>query len=303
MIPVYNCAHTLRQTLESVLAQDIGQSEMEIEVIDDFSTRDNPEAIVFQVGKDRVKYFRQDANVGVARTFNTCLKRSRGHLVHILHGDDTVLPGFYKEIREAEKAQPGLSFFYLRSIITDADLKPISESLCIPSLKLASTDPTFAYYENPFRTPGVVIRRHLYEQIGGFDEELAHVADWDLWVRAIAAGGGWAGSQPLCLYRESSVAHTSHQMRSGANIRDALRLAEKWALKALPNFSLTRFRREIAKSAFAQVLHYRKSQDKEAAALNLAVWMQIVPRAYRIKFALRWVSQKLWASVPRPTSN
>ena len=46
MIPTYNCARYLRKTLESVLAQDRGPKSMQIEVVDDCSTEDDPEAVV-----------------------------------------------------------------------------------------------------------------------------------------------------------------------------------------------------------------------------------------------------------------
>jgi glycosyltransferase involved in cell wall biosynthesis len=43
MIPTYNCASYLRETLASVLAQDLGSDVMQIEVVDDCSTQDDPE--------------------------------------------------------------------------------------------------------------------------------------------------------------------------------------------------------------------------------------------------------------------
>ena len=50
MIPTFNCARLLRQALESVLSQDPGPDFMQIEVIDDCSTTDDPEAVVKEVG-------------------------------------------------------------------------------------------------------------------------------------------------------------------------------------------------------------------------------------------------------------
>ena len=44
MIPTYNCTQYLRHTLESVLAQALPQDEMQIEVVDDFSTDADVEA-------------------------------------------------------------------------------------------------------------------------------------------------------------------------------------------------------------------------------------------------------------------
>ena len=98
MIPTYNCANLLEQTLLSILQQDPGEELMQIEVIDDCSTIDNPEEVVNRLGKGRIKFFRQPKNVGAIRNFNTCINRSNGEFVHILHGDDWIENGFYNEI-------------------------------------------------------------------------------------------------------------------------------------------------------------------------------------------------------------
>ena len=51
IIPTYNCAEFLKQTLQSVLVQDPGEEVMEIIVIDDHSTKDDPEAVVKEFGQ------------------------------------------------------------------------------------------------------------------------------------------------------------------------------------------------------------------------------------------------------------
>ena len=106
MIPTFNCANYLRQTLESLLSQAPGPDEMQIEVIDDCSTKDDPEAVVRDVGKGRVDYHRKPQNEGAIANFNTCIERSRGDLVHILHGDDWILPEFYKTIEQTAEKFP-----------------------------------------------------------------------------------------------------------------------------------------------------------------------------------------------------
>ena len=94
MIPTYNCANYLRETLASVLAQDPGSDVMQIEVIDDCSTKDDPRAVVEELGKSRVEFYQQPQNVGYIKNFETCLQRSRSYLVHLLHGDDRLQVSF-----------------------------------------------------------------------------------------------------------------------------------------------------------------------------------------------------------------
>src|SRR3954469_12878802 len=98
MIPVYNCFPYLRETLESVLVQDEGPQKMQIEVIDDCSIDGDIEALVQEIGKGRIGYFRQEVNKGSLRNFETCINRAKGKWIHLLHGDDLMEPGFYKEI-------------------------------------------------------------------------------------------------------------------------------------------------------------------------------------------------------------
>src|SRR3954468_10245800 len=73
MIPVYNCATYLPRTLQSVLQQDLGEENMQIEVVDDASTDADVKALVAQLGHGRVTYFRQPQNVGSLKNFETCL--------------------------------------------------------------------------------------------------------------------------------------------------------------------------------------------------------------------------------------
>lgn len=54
MIPVYNCAGYLAETLEAVLVQALPPHDMQIEVIDDCSTDADVEALVQEIGKGRI---------------------------------------------------------------------------------------------------------------------------------------------------------------------------------------------------------------------------------------------------------
>jgi glycosyltransferase involved in cell wall biosynthesis len=106
MIPAYNCSQYLIENILSVLQQDPGPLQMQIEVVDDSSTDTDVEALVKEAGKGRVGYYRQPENVGSLRNFETCLNRATGHYIHILHGDDKLRNGFYNEIEKLFAAFP-----------------------------------------------------------------------------------------------------------------------------------------------------------------------------------------------------
>ena len=89
VIPTYNCANYLKETLASLLEQDPGEALMEIIVVDDHSTKDDPEAVVKEYGQGRVQLIRQEKNVGKVKNYETGLTASRGIYIHQLHGDDS----------------------------------------------------------------------------------------------------------------------------------------------------------------------------------------------------------------------
>src|SRR5919108_3208423 len=119
MIPTHNCAAYLRETLRSVLAQDLGPDLMQIEVVDDCSVQDDPAAVVAELGRGRVAFYRQGRNVGHCRNFDTCLQRSRGRLIHLLHGDDCVRVGFYQTMEAVFEVNPEIGAAFCRYISID----------------------------------------------------------------------------------------------------------------------------------------------------------------------------------------
>ena len=75
VIPTYNCANYLKATLASVLTQDPGPEVMEIIIVDDHSTKDDPEAVVNEYGQGRVKFYGQPKNIGKSSNYAFGIKR------------------------------------------------------------------------------------------------------------------------------------------------------------------------------------------------------------------------------------
>ena len=114
-----------------MLAEDPGIDRMQIEVIDNCSINDDPEAVVRDIGKGRVAFFRQSKNVGQISNFNSCLNRSLGHLVHILHADDYVLPGFYGQVDGLLQQYQDVAAVFVRAFIVSqtGSIERLSERL------------------------------------------------------------------------------------------------------------------------------------------------------------------------------
>lgn len=227
MIPTYNCANQLSETLESVLKQDPGSEEMQIEVVDDCSTEDDPERIVKEISKGRVSVFRQPQNVGATANFNTCIQRAKGQWVHILHGDDAVLSGFYSRLRFALEQESTVGAAFCRYIYMNGE----SHWLSLSRLERKTPGILQNWLEqisvaNLIETPAIVVRRSVYERLGGFHLELCHAADWEMWKRIAANHPVWYEPQPLACYRSHSSSDSSRLVKSGTNVADTRRAIE-----------------------------------------------------------------------------
>lgn len=275
MIPTYNTGKFLEQTLRSILDQDPGPENMQIEVIDDCSTTDDPEKIVRRIGGERISFYRKRENEGAVKNFNTCVSRSKGELVHILHGDDYVLLGFYEEIQKVAERNPDVSGFFSRSFVIseDGSLEVLSakiDGLLSPSNRI----PRELMYYNDIKTPGVVIRKKFYDEYGGFVEFLPHVADWEMWTRCISMGKGIFVNKPLSCYRSFASNDTGKLARSGDNIRDKIKLAAYMSARS-SSFNQKTFIEHAAESAKLQFKYFSRNGDKQSASNNYLLWKEL----------------------------
>jgi len=273
MIPTYNCAGYLEETLASVLAEVPDPADAQIEVVDDDS-RDRPEDVVERLGRGRVAFHRHGENIGAIGNFNSCLARSRGYLVHVLHGDDRVAPGFYAEIARLAEAAPDAALLATRCVLIDDQGLPLGVTPRLPALEQPARDASPLWYGCPLQFPGVVIRRRFYEKAGGFDERFVHVADWEMWLRATLDGGAVVSPRAFACYRVSEGNDTSRLVRTGENLRDYLRLLEVMAPR-LPALDRMRFRRLVAAGARYQAQSARSRGDRDAAQANEALWREL----------------------------
>ncbi|MBW4446561.1 MAG: glycosyltransferase [Spirirestis rafaelensis WJT71-NPBG6] len=228
MIPTYNCADYLRETLTSVLAQDPGPEVMHIEVVDDHSTQDDPAAVVKELGRGRVNFYRQPKNVGSIRNFNTCLQRSRGHLIHLLHGDDCVRDGFYHKLQRGFEENPEIGAAFCRYIYIDehSHWQHISWLEQPESGVLDNWLERIAVQQR-IQPPSMVVQRSVYEKHGGFDSRICCCAeDWEMWLRIASHYQIWYETEPLALYRIQSKSLTGRCARTGQNIRDLRKIIE-----------------------------------------------------------------------------
>jgi glycosyltransferase involved in cell wall biosynthesis len=224
MIPAYNPNRNyLEQALSSVLAQDPGPEQMQIEVVDDCSSEMDVAALVKSIAGSRVKFSQTPKNLGLAGCFNACIERSRGEWIHILHQDDWVLPSFYARFEALIRRELGIGAAYSRYFCADADghYNRISSL----EMKMPGELPGFAVsiaIWQCVQCAAVIVKRSTYERLGGYRTDIPYVLDWEMWCR-IAASGRWGYvPQPGAVYRYHLQSETERLRRSSKTLEDFL---------------------------------------------------------------------------------
>jgi glycosyltransferase involved in cell wall biosynthesis len=227
MIPAFNPSPDFfEQALEALLAQAPGREAMEIVVVDDGSASAAGRAVAERIAGDRVEWVAR-ARGGIARNWNACIERARGHWIHILHQDDLLRPGFYTRLESGITSCPSAGAAFCRDVIIDAvgselNAQPLLRDT--PGVLENWIDHVFVSLK--LRASALVVRRDVYEALGGFRLDLGYALDWDMWKRIAAAYPLWYEPSVLMAYRRHAASESFAFIRTGGNIAEIARSIE-----------------------------------------------------------------------------
>jgi glycosyltransferase involved in cell wall biosynthesis len=199
IIPTHNRASLLARAIES--AQRAG-SDLEVIVVDDASTDATQEFCASTTG---IRYVRLSENRGIAAARNVGILESSCEFIAFLDDDDLRLPGSLDAQLRALETHPKAAFCYGRSLIADAKRQlPTGE---IYPASCPDGDIFWDLLEYNFvPMPSVVARKRSLVEQGLFNIELAHVQDWDMWLRLSECSPVAAVAEPVAIYRRASGA-------------------------------------------------------------------------------------------------
>lgn len=176
VVPVYNQGEFVRSAIESVLAQ--GYSPLELIVIDDGSTDDTPDVLRGYAG--RAEVIRQD-NRGAAAALNRGIRATGGSLVCWLSADDEFLPGKLEAQVAAFRDSPEVGMAHTGYVDVDGS-GTVLRTARVPAA--VDADPFVnVYWRNSTNGSTVMLRRDVFDELGGFDESLRADVDADMWMR------------------------------------------------------------------------------------------------------------------------
>jgi len=232
ILPTYNGAKFISGAIKSVSAQSY--KDWELLVIDDGSTDKTAEIVEELSKKDsRIKYFRNEKNLGIQKTLNKGLKLARGEYVARIDDDDrwVDVDKLKKQVEFLDK-NPDYILVGMGVIVVNEDGDELFRFLN------PQTDEDIRkkiLSRNCFTHSSVMFRKEVAINLGGYSEseDVKHIEDYDLWLKF--GRNGKMANLPMhaihFIMRDKSISSKNKNIQLRRNIK----IAKKYR-KFYPNY-------------------------------------------------------------------
>ena len=186
IIPTYNYAHYLPETLNSVLNQTF--QNWECIIVDDGSTDDTHTVVAQFAQNDSRFFYYYKANGGLSDARNYGIAKSRGEFLLFLDSDDLIAPYFVQlNIEKLEKLPQGSALISsFKRFSTSNNQKQYTEwhQPVLLNSGFQSNMISTLLTNNQFPVSALIIPRAIIEKTGLFNTNLSSLEDWEYWIRA-----------------------------------------------------------------------------------------------------------------------
>lgn len=280
IIPAYQSAHLIGETLASVQAQDF--ADWEAIVVDDGSTDDLAGALAPFAGDPRIGLYRFE-NAGLSAARNRGIERATGRYLTFLDSDDMIEPTYLREMVGALEADPSLAFVCCDGTmfgVADREGRRFSEFE--PQAPAVTLERVLT--RKFIVLVAATVRAEVVRAVGGFAEQLRAAEDFDLWLRILTVGGKAAYlPKPLFRYRRRAGSLSNSPER----FRTALAEVYRRTAKNLgPNHPLTAYCRRAERNVLARLDLWRGRAALTAG--RVAEARALLDRAMRVLPQPRW---------------
>ena len=298
VLPTYNGASFLRDAIESCLGQTF--ADWELIVVDDASTDETPAIIGEYARLDRrIRPVRNAVNRKLPATLNVGFGYARGELLTWTSDDNMYRPEALEAMTGFLRARPDVDLVYADFTVVDQTGAPTRNGWTGPLRDLPLSDVVGACF---------LYRRAVHERLGGYDERLFLVEDYDFWMRASVHFKLERLQRDLYLYRShpgsltatrTQAIRAAHERALAQNLPQMRWVDPEVRAAAYRDMITGAMRRDERGSAWSYFLSWLRSQPKALLSEWRAVPYLLLPAALHLPAPddspWRWMQQSLGA--------
>jgi glycosyltransferase involved in cell wall biosynthesis len=194
-LPTYQRAELLELCIRSILSQTY--SDFELVVVDNASSDETP-AVVHRFADARIRFYRNDQNIGPFPNMNRAISLARGELICVAHDDDLYLPQFLERETAFMDAHPSVGMVHSAVYEIESSGRRRRIVRAYSSSRVLDGRAAFVRFLRGHNVccSSVMVRRRLYEIAGTFDPRF-RTADFHLWLRLAMHGDVGYLAEPL----------------------------------------------------------------------------------------------------------
>lgn len=184
VIPLYNKAHTIVETLNSVMCQSY--KNFEVIIVNDGSTDNGVELIMHTFYDKRIRIIDQE-NQGVAVARDNGVKEAKSNYIAFLDADDKWHPDYLKIMDKAIQKYPDSAIFSSAGLIQNAD----GSIAYRVARKYINRIVQINFFENPFlftHTSGTIINKKYFYETEGSPKGMLCLQDFALFMQLALVG-------------------------------------------------------------------------------------------------------------------
>ncbi len=252
-LPVYNRTDFVKSALDSAVKQTVPCS---ILLIDNNSPHDDFKKIVDSYEGFDIKYIKTEETVPQDENFNNCFRYAETPWVTVLHDDDMLHCQFVEYCQNIfEKYGDKVGGVMVPSFVDEEEWSEIYTK------KPMTDDIRFVneayFYFNTVPFPGVLVNKDVALKIGGFNNALFPVADFDFWYR-------YSREMPMIYIAESMAFYRISASQSTNNmVTDMINNIYEYRMRLIKagkkNNCLTRL--ALEESRIENISYFKKTYD------------------------------------------
>mgnify|MGYP000315360914 CR=1 FL=1 len=231
-IPTFNGESYIRDAINSVLQQKY--QNFEVVIVDNCST-DRTETLVEELYSqtEKIRFFKNEQNIGLAGNLNKCLEYARGEYIKYLCVDDMLLPDCLEKMVAALNEHSTVCLVCGGRISIDEAGRPFGlrrYSARKEVVKGPEVITRCLFGGNFIGEPTAVMFRK-WDLHAQFREDLPQLMDMEMWFRLLENGDLFNIETPLCSIRFHELQMTQYNIRSGRLIEDNICLFNEFCQK------------------------------------------------------------------------